>query len=230
MDALVSGSPTHLQSMASETLVTPAGEVLFANVLKPKLVKNESGDKLQYGIVLLQADPEQDPIAKRFIGSLHKAFMEKYGGNAKYGPNGKKWKRETLTNEEGIEVPTGLVRITFSRDTATSRGIELPPPMVQDAKGNPWPVGVAIGNGSVCKIAYSIWPWDHPVGGKGLTLQLLGVRVLDHVPYVMQAVDPGVFGAPEEGTDATALTPAAAADPFGLDAIEGPASTEEVPW
>jgi hypothetical protein len=42
--------------MASETLVTPAGEVLFANVLKPKLVKNDSGDKLQYGIVLLQAD------------------------------------------------------------------------------------------------------------------------------------------------------------------------------
>lgn len=211
--------------MASETLVTPAGEVLFANVLKPKLVKCDSGDKLQYGIVLLQADPEQDPIAKQFVGSLHKAFMEKYGGNAKYGANGKKWKRETLTNEEGIEVPTGLVRITFSRDTATSRGIELPPPMVQDAKGNPWPVDVAIGNGSVCKIAYSIWPWDHPVGGKGLTLQLLGVRVLNHVPYVMQAVDPGVFGAPEDGTDATTLAPAAA-DPFGPDG-DGLA---EVPW
>jgi len=225
VDALVSGSPTPLQSMASETLVTPAGEVLFANVLKPKLVKNESGDKWQYGIVLLQADPEQDQIAKQFVGSLHRAFMEKYGGNAKYGANGKKWKRETLTNEEGIEVPTGLIRITFSRDIATSRGIELPPPMVQDAKGNPWPVDVAIGNGSVCKIAYSIWPWDHPVGGKGLTLQLLGVRVLNHVPYVMQAVDPGVFGAPEEGTDATALAPAAA-DPFGPDG-DGLA---EVPW
>jgi hypothetical protein len=215
--------------MASETLVTPAGEVLFANVLKPKLVKNDSGDKLQYGIVLLQADPEQDPISKQFIGSLHKQFMEDFGGNAKYGANGKKWKRETLTNEQGIEVPTGLVRITFSRDIATSRGTELPPPMVQDAKGNPWPVDVAIGNGSVCKIAYSIWSWDHPVGGKGLTLQLLGVRVLNHVPYTMQAVDPGVFGAPEEGTDATTLAPAAA-DPFGFDAAQGPASTEEVPW
>jgi hypothetical protein len=101
--------------------------------------------------------------------------------------------------------------------------------MVQDAKGNPWPVDVAIGNGSVCKLAYSYYLWDNERGGKGLTLQLLGVRVLQHVPYAMQAVDPGVFGAPEEGTDATTLAPAAA-DPFGFDAAEGPASTEEVPW
>ena len=215
--------------MASETLVTPAGEVLFANVLKPKLVKNKKGEKLQYGIVLLQADPEQDPGSKLLIGSLHKAFMDHFGGNAKYGANGKPWKRETVVNDEGIEIPTGLLRITFSRDTQTSRGTELPPPMVQDAKGNPWPVDVAIGNGSVCKIAYSVYLWDNQEGGKGITLQLLGVRVLNHVPYTMQAVDPGIFGAPEEGTDATALAPAAA-DPFGFDAAEGPASTEEVLW
>jgi len=221
-----------VQSMASETLVTPAGEVLFANILKPKLVKNDSGEKMQYGIVLLQADPEQDSGAKLFIGSLHKAFMDHFGGNAKYGPNGKPWKRETTVNSEGIESPTGLVRITFSRDVMTARGTELPQPMAQDAKGNPWPVDVAIGNGSVCKIAYSYYLWDNPKGGKGLSLQLLGVRVLQHVPYAMQAVDPDVFGAPEEGTDATTLAPAAA-DPFGTfisSDVAGPASTEEVPW
>jgi hypothetical protein len=215
--------------MASETLVTAAGEVLFANILKPKLVKNDSGEKMQYGIVLLQADPDQDPIAKQFVGSLHKAFMEQYGGNAKYGPNGRPWKKETVVDDNGIEIPTGLVRITFSRDTETKRGTPLPPPMVQDARGNPWPVDVAIGNRSVCKLAYSYYLWDNERGGKGLTLQLLGVRVLRHVPYVMQAVDPGVFGAPEEGTDATTLAPAAA-DPLGFDAEPGPASTGEVPW
>jgi hypothetical protein len=215
--------------MASEALVTPAGEVLFANVLKPKLIKNDSGEKMQYGIVLLQADPDQDSGAKAFIGSLHHAFMAHFGGNAKYGPNGKPWKRETTVGDNGVETPTGLYRITFARDTRTSRGTELPPPMVQDAKGNPWPVDVAIGNGSVCKIAYSTYLWNNEKGGKGVTLQLLGVRVLNHVPYSMRAVDPGVFGAPEEGTDATTLAPAAA-DPFGFDAAEGFASTEEVPW
>lgn len=215
--------------MASETLVTPAGEVLFANILKPKLIKNDSGEKMQYGIVLLQADPEQDPASKLFIGSLHKAFMDHFGGNAKYGPNGKPWKRETTVDGDGVETATGLYRITFARDTKTSRGNELPPPMVQDSKGNPWPVDVAIGNGSVCKIAYSTFLWDNALGGKGVTLQLLGVRVLQHVPYSMQAVDPGVFGAPEEGTDATTLAPAAT-DLFGDSSGLGPASTEEVPW
>jgi len=215
--------------MASEALVTPAGEVLFANVLKPKLVKNESSEKMQYGIVLLQADPENEPAAKRFIGSLHHTFMDHFGGNAKYGQNGRPWKRETTVNEDGTEAPTGLVRISFSRDVATARGTELPQPMVQDAKGNPWPVDVAIGNGSICKIAYSVYLWDNPKGGKGLTLQLLGVRVLQHVPYSMQAVDPGIFGAPEEGTDATTLA-TAAPDLFGSDAGSGSASSEEVLW
>jgi hypothetical protein len=216
--------------MASETLVTPAGEVLFANVLKPKLIKNDSGEKMQYGIVLLQADPEQDPTAKQLIGSMHKAFMERFGGNAKYGPNGRPWKKETIVDNNGIENPTGLIRITFSRDTVTARGTELPAPVITDAKGNPWPVSIAIGNGSVCKIAYSLYLWDNERGGKGLTAQLQMVRVLQHVPYTMQACDPNIFGPPEEGVDATALAPAAAADPFGFDADQGPASTEEVPW
>jgi len=216
--------------MASETLVTPAGEVLFANVLKPKLIKNNKGEKMQYGIVLLQADPEQDPGSKLFIGSLHKAFMDHFGGNAKYGPNGKPWKRETTVNSEGIEIPTGLVRITFSRDTKTARGTELPAPLVTDSKGNPWPVDVAIGNGSVCRIAYSLYLWDNPDGGKGLTAQLQMVRVLQHVPYTMQACDPNIFGPPEEGVDATALAPAAAVDPFRDFPDAGPVSTEEVPW
>ena len=56
------------------------------------------------------------------------------------------------------------------------------------------------------------------------------VRVLQHVPYTMQACDPNIFGPPEEGVDATSYLAPAAADPFGFDAAQGPASTEEVPW
>lgn len=218
--------------MASETLVTPAGEVLFANVLRPKTInKGKEDEKLQYGIVLLQA--ETDPVAKTFLGKLHKEFMDTFGGNATYGANGKPWKLEKVTDEYGAESSTGIIRVTFNRDTMTRNGQDLPPPMVQDAKGNPWPSKVAIGNGSICKIAFStyIWPKNGVVtqAGRGISLNLLAVRVLSHVPYNPAAVDPGVFGAPEEGTDATTLAPAAA-DPFGLDAADGTASTEEVPW
>jgi hypothetical protein len=213
--------------MAAETLITPPGEVLFANVLKPKLVnQGKKNEKLQYGIVLLQCDPEADAVAKAFIGGLHKAFMERYGGNAKYGANGKPWKRETLTNEHGVEEPTGLIRVSFNRDTVTRNGIELPAPMIQDSRCNPWPGNVPIGNGSVCKILYSLYLWDNDDGGKGLSLNLLGVRVLTHAPYNVGTVAPDAFGPPEDGVDATTLL----AEERSGDLFGGPASTEGVHW
>jgi hypothetical protein len=192
--------------MASESLITPPGEVIFANVLTPKTVnQGKANEKLQYGIVLLQADPESDPAAKAFIGSLHKAFMEKFGGNSKYGANGRPWKKEVILKADGTEEATGLFRISFSRDTATRNGMELPAPIVQDAKGNPWPDNVAIGNGSICKVAYSPYLWDNIDGGKGISLNLLAVRVLTHVPYNLGTVSNDVFGGPEDGADISTL-------------------------
>lgn len=211
--------------MATEALLAPPGEVLYASVLTPKTVnRGKPNEKQQYGIVLLQADPEQDANAKAFIGSLHKVFMDKFGGNAKYGPNGRPWKKETITNPDGSETPTGLIRITFNRDLMTRGGVPLPPPMVQDSKGNPWPASVAIGNGSVCRVAFSTYAWDNEDGGKGLTLNLLAVRVLQHVPYIAGTVDAGIFGPAEDGVDASALAPVseAAGDFFG--------GAQEVPW
>ncbi len=219
------GSNHHLPDyMAAESLITPSGEVIFANVLKPKMVnQGKHNEKLQYGIVLLQADPEADPGSKAFIGSLHKAFMEKFGGNTKYGANGRPWKKEVMTQSDGTETATGLVRITFNRDTVTRSGMELPAPIVQDAKGNPWPVNVAIGNGSICRIAYSPYLWDNIDGGKGISLNLLAVRVLSHVAYNPGSVSNDVFGAPEEGVDASALqTDEPNGDLFGGSDEEAP--------
>jgi hypothetical protein len=213
--------------MASESLITPAGEVIFANVLKPKVVnQGKHNEKLQYGIVLLQADPEADSDSKAFIGSLHKAFMEKFGGNSKYGANGRPWKKEVITKPDGTEQPTGLIRISFSRDTVTRSGMELPAPIVQDAKGNPWPANVAIGNGSICKIAYSPYLWDNIDGGKGISLNLLAVRVLSHVPYNPGSVSNDVFGAPEEGVDASTLQAEEPKDDLFGDAY----SSRQVPF
>jgi len=209
--------------MATESLITPPGEVIFANVLKPKTVnQGKNNEKLQYGIVLLQADPETDPDAKAFIGSLHRTFMERFGGNAKYGANGRPWKKEVITRLDGTEEATGLTRISFTRDTATRSGMELPPPIVQDSRGNPWPINLAIGNGSICRIAYSPYLWDNIDGGKGISLNLLAVRVLAHVPYNVGSVAPDVFGAPEAGvvaSDIQASEPQA--DPFGSPDSDG---------
>jgi hypothetical protein len=187
-----------------EMLVSPPGLCLFANILQPKekVNKTTGAKKMQYGIVLQLDNPELDPSVAAFIGSLHAIFVEKFGKGAAYGPNGRPWKKETETDQNGLSHETGLTRITFNRDIATRNGAELPPPMVEDAANQPWPKNVAIGNGSLVKVGFSAYLWDNQDGGKGLSLNLLAVRILRHAPYVVDSVAPGAFGPPEEGARA----------------------------
>ena len=56
---------------------------------------------------------------------------------------------------------------------------------VYDAKMNPWPRDINIGNGSKVKIRYKARSWNvQQQGGIGVTLSLYAVQVIDHVPYV----------------------------------------------
>jgi len=192
-------SPDHMP----DTLLTPKGECMFAHLFQPRSQQREDGsEKSQYGIVLLLANPEVDPQTADFLKSLHGQFLEKFGTKTTYGPNGKPWKKESvLSPETGQEQETGLTRISFKRDTETRGGAVLPPPTVQDAKGQPWPSSLAVGNGSVVRVAFTTYLWDSPKGGKGISLNLLGVRILEHVPYSPQSLAPDAFGAPEEGAD-----------------------------
>jgi len=55
---------------------------------------------------------------------------------------------------------------------------------VFDAKMNPWPKDVLIGNGSIVKVCFSLYPWNVVArGGVGVTLRLKAVQIIDHVPY-----------------------------------------------
>ena len=67
------------------------------------------------------------------------------------------------------------------------------PPAVVDAEGKPWDEDVAIGNGSVCTLKLNVYKGT--AGGKPYTsVILMGVRVDEHVPFVMDDDD-------EEGSD-----------------------------
>ena len=201
-----------------EALISPPGYWIYANLLKPKeKVNKETGEtKHQYGVVLQLDNPELSKETKEFITSLHQLFVGKFGPSANYGPNGRPWKKETETLGDGTERETGLTRITFSRDVRTKAGAELPPPSVEDAAGQPWPANVMIGNGSFGRIGFSVYLWDNPAGGKGISLNLLGVRLLRHVPYVAEGLAPGAFGPPEEGDRADSPAVQALAGALGM--------------
>jgi hypothetical protein len=173
--------------------VTPQGELMWAKVLRPGLQnKGKPGEKEVWSVDLLLS--KADAEAQAFVRSLKEKFVAAHGSGSRPGPNGLPFK--TYLDENGDE--TQLWQFSFKRNCVTSRGQELPPPVVQDAAGTPWPKDVLIGNGSTGKIAYDTWHWTNPEGGKGISLNLHAVRVLHLVEYQqMNAAD--AFGEPEQG-------------------------------
>lgn len=77
---------------------------------------------------------------------------------------------------------TGKMRFNFKRKEATARGDIKSPPVVTDSRLNPWPSARLIGNGSKIRIAFQPWGWDTATG-KGMSLELLQLQVLDLVAY-----------------------------------------------
>lgn len=179
--------------MASKVLVSPIGELMWAKVLRPGIAnKGKSSEKEMWSVELLLS--KADPEAQAFVKLFKDRFIEAHGSAARPGPNGLPYR--TYVDQNGDE--TQLWSFRFGRNTVTSRGHELAPPVVQDSQGNPWPQDVLIGNGSTGRVAFDTWHWSNQEGGKGLSLNLQGVRVLYLVEY--QAPDPGAaFGEPEKG-------------------------------
>lgn len=202
--------------MARETLISPLGDLMWAQVLKPGIQnRGKPSEKEVWSVDLLL--PKSDPEAQAFVTSIKKLFVHEFGTAARPGQNGMPFK--TYLDDQGNE--TDLWKIAFSRNTVTKRGTELSPPAVQDAKGNPWPKDLLIGNGSTGKVAFTYFPWDNPEGGKGVSLQLEAVRVITLQEYAPPS-PADAFGEPEEGF----TLPAAATE----DDDWGTPSDEEAPF
>jgi hypothetical protein len=207
-------------NMARETMVTPLGDLMWAKILTPGIQNaGKASEKEAYSIELLM--PKGDAEAQAFVKKLKQLFVAEHGAAARPGQNGMPVK--TYLDEKGDE--TDLWKFSFSRNVATKRGTPLPPPIVQDAKGQPWPVDMLIGNGSTGKVAFTYYSWDSPEGGKGISLQLEAVRVITYQPYTPPN-HAAAFGDAEEGF-ALPEQESGDPDPFGLG---GDPSEEEVPF
>lgn len=83
----------------------------------------------------------------------------------------------------------------FRRRVARASGDgENNAPLVCGPKGKDDKWDKLIGNGSVCNIQYRFVPYENKFG-KGVTVDLCGVQVIDHVPY--GAADGDEFGSAE---------------------------------
>lgn len=213
--------------MASKVLVSPAGELMWAKVLRPGIAnKGKSTEKEMWSCELLLS--KDDAEAQAFAKLLKERFIEAHGSAARPGPNGLPYR--TYLDEAGDE--TQLWAFRFGRNRFTSRGQELAPPVVQDSQGSPWPSDVLIGNGSAGRVAFSPWHWTNPEGGKGISLNLEGVRVLHLVEY--QPPNPAAaFGEPEKGYVLTGGE-ARTTEPVAVAPTKAPASAwddaEEIPF
>lgn len=207
--------------MPKEIKVTPAGELMWAKLLRPGINgRGTDHEKEQWSVDLLLSKADAD--AQAFVKQLKEAFIAAHGSTSKPGGHGLPWK--TFKDDQGEE--TDLWQFSFKRNVTTKAGAELPPPVVTDAAGNRWPEDVLIGNGSSGKVAFTIWSWNNPEAGKGISLNLEAARVLFLVEYAPP--DPtGAFGEPEQGYVLTGNEKRTAFSPAGQ---EQEPDEEEVPF
>ena len=164
--------------MPRELIVSPRGEAAWAKVLGEPVAYEDNPKAWSVSLLLDPSDP--DTIA--FVERIEAVFAEFHGPKAKVAANGWPFGDETTKDEKGRPVPTGKVKFNFKRKQETASGQLKDAPIVVDSKKNLWPADMLIGNGSKIKVAFSPWKWEGP-SGKGMSLELESVQVLDLVSY-----------------------------------------------
>lgn len=150
---------------------TMTGEVEWSHLFRPDYAYNKDGD---WSLGLKTGTSEGEPIlaiiresaglrsgAERCQDFAKPPIIENEDGSKTF-----KFKQSAIIRMEGKE--PSHTKIT-----------------VLDAKMNPWPEAVNIGKGSKVKVRYKARSWNVKLqGGVGVTLTLIAVQVIEHVPYV----------------------------------------------
>lgn len=155
-----------------QSLVTPKGESVFACVLGlPRLNKYSNENEWTMG---MRWKPE-DCLHLR--NKIDEEFTEAHGKKKGRLP----YDFEAYENENGDKIETGYIKFKFKRKEKSKKGELLGAPKIVDANLRPWDQEKLIGNGSIVRASFSIFPYNK--GGLGVSLFLKGVQVLKHVEY-----------------------------------------------
>jgi hypothetical protein len=86
-------------------------------------------------------------------------------------------------HKKGIKIKEegGKFYFRFRRKVKRADGTDNSAPVVIGPDGKPFTQ--LIGNGSICNVQYGFVAYKHAKFGEGVTNDLKGVRVIEHVPY-----------------------------------------------
>ena len=160
--------------MAENILKTPIGELRWAKVLTPDSTFKEEGE---YSI---EAFFEKDEVNDLISEIDEEAEMQLKVSK----------KSKQIASVPYADTDDGRVRFKFKqkaryKDLVFQIG-------VYDNDNREWDKQTKIGNGSKGRIAFSLYGWDFPGKGVGVTAQLKAVQVIEHVAY--DASGPSDFG------------------------------------
>jgi hypothetical protein len=204
--------------MTKTQIVTPVMTFKWAVVFDPRDALEE-GKSREWSITGLM--DASDPTTLDFVAHLETEFQTANGAGARVDKNGWPFSEE-VDKETGKT--TGMIQFKFKRKETSNKGNLLPPPVIVDAKRQPWPADTLIGNGSTGKVAFDPYGWDSPTarGAKGMSLWLNMVQVISLVPY--ERATPEDTFEEEEGTSFAAAAPET---PFKEEEPAAPMSISE---
>lgn len=94
-------------------------------------------------------------------------------------------KKLKLTNKLKNKKDNRKDFISFRLGEFKKNGQPNDPIYIEDAKGNPWPKDVKIGNGSIADVKFSYTDFGSTKGS-----YIKAIRIVKHVPYVVQEFAP----------------------------------------
>lgn len=148
-------------------IITCEVVLAYPNLFKPSLMKGETDQsKAAYSVTAMV--PKGSDLAL-LLDRVNEVGVEKHGKNAKFKkPFVKTEDQQGKISEFAEEFPT-LLRVS----SKSKPGVVFP-------NGKPCDDPEQVYSGRKARISVNVFGWSHPTGGKGVSLGLGNVQLLDH--------------------------------------------------
>lgn len=197
---------------------TPKGTAEYAKVLEPQTKIGDQVIEPTYSMTLIMdsTDPQAENIIRQLQGELAKAekMAQDFASKAKGSKKGKlppchDENFGDCFDDDGNPIDKVFIRAKAKAEGITQSGKKwVFKPTVFDAKGTPFPEKdpPLIGNGSVCRMAISAFPYAAAVG-YGVSIRLEAVQVLKLVEFNSRSANSYGFETEEDGYSVSESSP-----------------------